>query len=361
MAARQVGAGKLLASALSARLGCTVLTYEDYLKEKDSGGEFRELSINEIFGFDEVTGEVGDVQYGVPVVVGTMDRKKLRDSRRHRREKAGGDHFQLFVKTMKGRCIVVDTTSEDTVEELKKHIEYWNGVPPKHQRLIFGGKQLEDGKRLSDYSIQRESTVFLVSRLCGGASKYYIDNPVLFDPQYNYDFTHVTDEGVEFYRGGKRYYRPCGWERFALRVKGKYENDVWLGEMGSRTESSEGEWPVSYHGTGCSEAGSIVQEGYKLSKGKRFLYGKGIYSTPSFAVAETYAQEFLHSDGVRYKLVFQNRVSTKNLKEISSATFEATTGRPADYYVSQENLIRPYGLCLKTLSGADQRSSCTVS
>lgn len=358
MAARQVGAGKLLASALSARLGCTVLTYEDYLKEKDSGGEFRELSINEIFGFDEVTGEVGDVQYGVPVVVGKMDRRKLRDSRRHRREKAGGDHLQLFVKTMKGRCIVVDTTSEDTVEELKKHIEYWNGVPPKHQRLIFGGKQLEDGKRLSDYSIQRESTVFLVSRLCGGASKYYM-SPDLWDPPYDYDFTYVTDEGVEFHRGGKRYYRPCGWFRFALKVKGKYENDVWLGEAGSRTESSDGEWPVSYHGTDFNAGENIAQEGYRLSKGKRFLHGKGIYSTSSIAVAERYAQEFMYDDGVRYKLVFQNRVSTKDLKVISSAT--TASGRPADYYVSQENLIRPYGVCLKTLSGADQRSSCTVS
>ena len=56
--------------------------------------------------------------------------------------------------------------------------------------------------------------------------------------------TNVDDGNTEFYRGGKWYYRACGWNRFASKVRGKYEDDKWLGEPGYRRDSSEGEWPL---------------------------------------------------------------------------------------------------------------------
>jgi ubiquitin len=76
--------------------------------------------------------------------------------------------YQIFVKTLIGRCLKVGVYAFTTIEKLKTMIEEKEGIPPDQQRLIFCERQLEEGNTMHDYGIKMKSTLHLVLRLRGG-------------------------------------------------------------------------------------------------------------------------------------------------------------------------------------------------
>ncbi|KAI1746339.1 hypothetical protein F4680DRAFT_401111 [Xylaria scruposa] len=239
----------------------------------------------------------------------------------------------IFVKTLTGRTVTISVTLSDTINIVKHKIAEKVDIPAEEQRLVFGGKQLEDNLTVYHYGIQRESTLHLGLRIRGGGPLAFYLPQGFHDSPFDYDFTHVKDR-KKHYRGGEEYKRPLGWQRYALKVNGKFGSDAWLG-----SSNESGEWPVTYHGTGKHNAESIAEVGYKLSKGVRFKYGQGIYSTPDVHIAEMYAKAFSY-EGKSYKVILQNRVNPTNLKKITEENYWISLG---------DDDIRAYGLCIKAI------------
>ena len=259
----------------------------------------------------------------------------------------GGDRpFQLLVNCG-SETYFVTVKSKSTIKDLKEYVHEKCGIPIPDFWLAQGGQVLQDSNSLRDYNIRSCTMIGLHGRLVGGAKIYGISiDSALLDRSKDYDFTFKKDDGVTFRRGGYVYHRPYGWDRIAVKVRGRFSDDKWLGRDGYRTHSSRNEWPIAYHGTSKECVADIVSEGFQLQMGKRFRFGKGIYSSPYIDVAAGYSSEYYH-EGCTYKVVIQNRVNPDTL----------TSHDNGEIWLSKdEEDVRPYGICFCKLTESDSDS-----
>ena len=80
--------------------------------------------------------------------------------------------MQIFVKTLTDRTLTIEANPSDDVESVKAKVEVHLGIPPQEQRLMHGGRQLQEGRTLSSYNIEDSATLHLVLRLKGGEEWY---------------------------------------------------------------------------------------------------------------------------------------------------------------------------------------------
>ena len=287
-------------------------------------------------------------------------------------EPASGDktssNIVITVQFLNGQSYRFSVDPRATVYALKWSIFKSKGFDDYTQYdvnnivLTFGKNELNDDDRLlTDCGIKDGSIVqFAVKlRAAAGPTVLVLDDHLL-DPDYDYDFTNERDTGRVYQRGQSQgflgflkhdyhYKRPYGWNRIALKVKGKYQDDTWLGipVAGSeRTKSSKGEWPVSYHGTSKEGAEGIAKTGYDERRLKRDKFGRGFYSTPDVDVAADYAPRFDHIDGKRYEAIIQNRVNLS--PGCTKIIPKEKTRDKAEYYLTySSNDLRPYGICIR--------------
>ncbi|CAB4477885.1 hypothetical protein RhiirA5_423765 [Rhizophagus irregularis] len=239
------------------------------------------------------------------------------------------DTFQIFFN-FSGESRSIFVAPNSTILELRQKIQAKLNID-KPLSLSFSSKILDDRNTLESYNIKQSSTINVSYKLLGGSVGDFVISRSFLKPQFDYDYTNAQDNGQNR-RGYETYHLPIGWQKYGLDVD-RYGDNKWLG---TGTDA----WPISYHGTDLNAASNIAVGGFDSSKGKRFAFGKGIYSSPYSTEAEAYSTTFPFNNHT-YRVMFQNRVNPADLRKANQDRYWIT--------VTDQN-IRPYALCWKMIS-----------
>ncbi|XP_033121299.1 uncharacterized protein LOC117120367 [Anneissia japonica] len=264
-----------------------------------------------------------------------------------------GGEIEVNIRGLTGATTMVKVTPDTTIGEMKKMTSDKLEIS-KLLKFIFDRRILEDEKTVAMEGISNGSTVnyIILSEDRKSDGIFQMDTALLAQNK-DYDFTTRNDGNKVFMRGEYRYHRPCGWYRYAVAVKDVYSNNTWLGVDGIRTETSAGEWPVSYHGTKMRDEGEVVR---KFREGPEAEYIKGVYSSPSLAMVDEFYAQIFEFEGKRYKIALQNRINPDKAGGHMKIIPADQTEVGADYWISPmedqtEGIfdVRPYGIIIKQI------------
>lgn len=165
----------------------------------------------------------------------------------------------------------------------------------------------------------------------------------MFEFRFVQDFRDTKDDGRKMYRGGREYHLPVGWKRFAVQVKGAYDD----GDNGWLREDESG-WAVAYHGTSKEGLGGILCTGFRVGERQKFAKdtGAGVYCTPIIDVAQHYSKPtLLRGRSVQIVLQLRVRPSAINpVRDPGAHEFERKY-----WVINNPDDIRAYGVLIREL------------